>query len=51
MVKYYKNLIRKPKYEARTDFDDVKSRQYPTMTFMSNELVPGSNVYIEKGWI
>jgi hypothetical protein len=51
MAKYYKNLVQKPKYEARTEFDDVKGRQYPTMTFMSNELVPGSNVYIEMGWV
>jgi hypothetical protein len=51
MAKYYKNLVQKPNYEARTDFDDVKGRQYPTMTFMSNELIPGSNVYIEKGRI
>ena len=51
MAKYYKNPVQKPKYEARTDFDDVKGRQYPTMTFMSNELVLGSNVYIEKGWV
>lgn len=51
MDKYYKNLVQKPKYEARTEFDDVNVRQYPTMTFMSNEFVPGSNVYIEKGWI
>lgn len=49
MAKYYKNLAQKPKYEARTDFDDVKGWQYPTMTLMSNELMPGSNVYIEKG--
>jgi hypothetical protein len=51
MAKYYKNLVQKLKYEARTDFDDVKGRQYPTMTFMSNELIPGSNMYIEEGWI
>jgi hypothetical protein len=51
MADYYKNLVTKPKYEARTEFDDVKGRQYPTMTFMSNELVPGSNVYIEMGWV
>ena len=51
MADYYKYLVQKPKYEARTEFDDVKGRQYPTMTFMSNELVPGSNVYIEMGWV
>jgi len=51
MADYYKNLVTKPKYEVQTGFDDVKGRQYPTMTFMSNELVPGSNVYIEMGWV
>lgn len=51
MASYYNNLVQKPKYEARTEYDDVKGRQYPTMTFMSNELVPGSNVYIEMGWV
>ena len=49
MAKYYKNLVQKLKYEARTEFDDVKGQQYPTMTFISNEPVPGSNVYIEMG--
>lgn len=51
MAKYYKNLVQKPRYEVRTEFDDIKGRQYPTMTYMSNELVPGSNVYIEIGWV
>jgi len=49
MAKYYKNLVQKPKYEARTDFDDVKGRQYPTMTFMSNELVPGQQRVYREG--
>ena len=51
MADYYKNLVTKPKYEVQTGFDDVKGRQMPTMTFMSNELVPGSNTYIELGWV
>ena len=51
MAKYYKNLVQKPRYEVRTEYDDIKGRQYPTMTYMSNELVPGSNVYIEMGWV
>lgn len=51
MAKYYKNLVQKPRYEVRTEFDDITGRQYPTMTYMSNELVPGSNVYIEMGWV
>ena len=49
MAEYYKNLVQKPKYKAHTEFDDIKGRQYPTMTFISDELVPGSNVYIEMG--
>jgi hypothetical protein len=48
---YYKNLVQKPKYEVGTVYGEIKGRQYPTMTFMSNELVPGSNVYIEMGWV
>jgi hypothetical protein len=44
-----KNLVRRPHYEVRAG--DVKGRQNPTMTLMSNDLVPGSNVYVEVGWI
>jgi hypothetical protein len=44
-----KNLVRKPRYEVRAG--NVKGRQNPTMTLMSNDLVPGSNTYIEIGWI
>jgi hypothetical protein len=44
-----KNLVKKPRYEVTAG--DVKGRQYPTMTLMSNDLVPGSNTYIEIGWI
>jgi hypothetical protein len=29
----------------------VEGRQSPSMTLMSNKLVPGSNMYIEVGWI
>ncbi len=47
--KYKKNLVTKPRYEVTAG--RVKGRQYPTMTFMSNELVPGSNMYLEMGWI
>lgn len=49
MAEYYKNLVQKPKYKAHTEFDDIKGRKYPTMTFISNELMLGSNVYIEMG--
>lgn len=44
-----KNLVRKPRYEVSAG--DIKGRQYPTMTLMSNDLVPGSNTYIELGWV
>jgi hypothetical protein len=47
--KYEKNLVRKPVYEVSAG--KVKGHSYPTMTLMSNTLVPGSNVYIEGGWI
>jgi len=51
MGKYINNLVQKPKYEVGTVYGEIKGRQYPTMTFMSKELVPGSNVYIEMGWV
>jgi hypothetical protein len=47
--KYKKNLVTKPRYEVTAG--RVKGRQYPTMTLMSNELVPGSNLYLEIGWV
>ncbi len=47
---YKKNLVQKPAYEVGAT-KDIKGRQNPTMTVMNNELVPGSNVYIEIGWI
>jgi len=46
---YKKNLVTKPKYEVTAG--KVTGRQYPTMTLMSNELVPGSNMYLEIGWV
>jgi quercetin dioxygenase-like cupin family protein len=45
---YEKYLVRKPLYEA---FGGTKNRQSPTMTMMSNYQVPGSNYYMEPGWI
>lgn len=50
MVKsnYSKYLVTKPIYEAGTP---VKGRQSPTMTLMSNALVPGCNMYLKVGWI
>lgn len=47
--KYARNLVRKPVYEVTAG--KVTGRQYPTMTLMSNDLVPGSNMYLEVGWI
>jgi hypothetical protein len=52
MVKksYKKNLVNKPAYEVGSQ-QVIKGRQNPTMTFMSNDLVPGSDTYIEIGWV
>jgi hypothetical protein len=47
--KYRKNLVTKPAYEVSPG--KIKGRQSPTMTLMSNNLVPGSNIYLEVGWI
>lgn len=47
---YQKNLVKKPHYEVGGN-QDIKGRQNPTMTYMSNDLVPGSNTYIEIGWV
>jgi hypothetical protein len=50
--KYGKNLVKKPAREVNvTVLGKIKGREYPTMTYMSNDLVPGCNVYIELGWI
>lgn len=51
MGRWEKNLIQKPRYELGASVTPIKGRQFPTMTFMNNELVPGSNVYIEMGWV
>jgi hypothetical protein len=47
---YQKFLIQEPAREVGA-IKDLKGRQNPTMTFMSNDLLPGSNMYIEIGWI
>lgn len=47
---YQQNLVNKPRYEVGEN-QEIKGRQSPTMTYMSNDLVPGSNTYIEIGWI
>jgi hypothetical protein len=51
MVKnqFEKYVVSKPIYEAGDP--NVKGRQHPTMTMMSNKQVPGCNTYIELGWI
>jgi hypothetical protein len=48
MADYSRLLVTKPIYEAGTP---VEGRQSPSMTLMSNALVPGCNMYIEVGWI
>jgi hypothetical protein len=47
---YKKNLVQEPAREVWMN-KELKGRQNPTMTFMSEDLVPGSNTYIEVGWI
>jgi hypothetical protein len=44
-----KFVVHKPAYEVEPAFE-VKGR-IPAMTLMSNQLVPGSNMYVEAGWI
>jgi hypothetical protein len=46
---YEKYLVKKPAYEVTPDFE-VEGRR-PAMTLMSNNLVPGVNMYVETGWI
>lgn len=48
---YAKYLVRKPAYEVIAG-TPVKNRQGPSsMTMMSNNLVPGCNIYVEGGWV
>jgi len=50
--KYGKYLVKKPVREVGvTSAGEVKGRELPTMTYMSNDFVPGCNVYLEFGWI
>ena len=52
MVKKFdaqKHFVSKPAYEV-VPVMEVKGRAH-AMTLMSNALVPGSNFYIETGWI
>jgi len=48
--KYGKYLVKKPIREVGAG-SGIKGRTIPTLTYMSNDLVPGSNTYIEVGWI
>jgi hypothetical protein len=45
-----KYIVRKPAYEVVAP-TPTKNRMHPSMTFMSNNLVPGSNTYLEFSWI
>ena len=47
---YEKNLVTKPVYEIGRNIN-VKGRQFPTMTYMSSDLVPGTDNYVEFSWI
>ena len=46
---YSKYLVKKPAYEVTPDFE-VKGRR-PAMTLLSNNLIPGTNMHIETGWV
>ena len=48
-----KYLVRRPAYEV-VGVTAIKNRggpKGPSLTLMSNSLVPGSNIYIEGGWV
>jgi hypothetical protein len=47
---YKKNLVQKPDHEVGAGLK-VTGRDYPSSTYMNNNLVLGSNCYIEIGWI
>jgi len=51
--KYEKYLVRKPLLEMGPASPRRRRtfRTVPGLTYMSNDLVPGSNTYIEMGWI
>ena len=48
--KYQRYLITNPIYE-RSSEGPIKGRQTPPMTFISDKLIPESDVYIRFGWI
>jgi hypothetical protein len=43
-------MITRPVYEVGQGLS-VTGRQFPTGTYINDRLVPGSNVYVEFGWI
>lgn len=47
---YRKNLVQNPAREVGETME-IKGRTNPTLTYMSNDLVPNSNTYIEIGWV
>ena len=47
--KVEKFVVKKPAYEVTPKFE-VKGR-IPAMTLMSENLVPGTKMYIETGWV
>jgi hypothetical protein len=49
-VNYAKYLVRKPVKEVVAGMS-VKNRPGGSSTLMNNNLVPGSNIYIEGGWV
>jgi hypothetical protein len=50
-IDFERYLVRKPAYEVIAG-TPVKNRQGPSsMTFMSKNLVPESNIYVEGGWV
>jgi hypothetical protein len=51
-IDYNMNLVRNPVYEVGAQAAGKhKGHQVPSMTYMSNALVPGSNTYVEISWI
>lgn len=43
-------VVHKPVYEVVAP-TPTKNRMHPSMTFISNDLIPGSNTYLEFSWI
>ena len=49
MIDSKKYFVKEPAYEVTPPID-VKGRR-PAMTLLSNNLIPGTNMYIETGWV